>query len=158
MGLIIMILISMIFKVTSPRDIPDNIDYNLALVIVLSLALGTAMMKSGAAGLVANGVISAFLPMGKIGVLFGIYLITALLAAYITTKAAVAIVFPIALSVAQQLDVTGNSFCPGSCLCSSLYIYYPAWICDKPDGIWSGRVFIPRFHADRIAAYHYYIW
>jgi di/tricarboxylate transporter len=110
MGLILMILLSMIFKVTNPRDIPGSIDYNLALVIVMSLALGTAMMKSGAAGIVANGVISLFLPMGKVGVLLGIYLITALLAAYITTKAAVAIVFPVALSVAQQLDVTAIPF------------------------------------------------
>jgi di/tricarboxylate transporter len=110
MGLIIMILLSMIFKVTSPREIPGSIDYNLALIIVLSLALGTAMMKSGAAGLVADGVISAFLPLGKIGVLMGIYLITAILAAYITTKAAVAIVFPVALSVAQQLGVIATPF------------------------------------------------
>ncbi|HJZ40281.1 MAG TPA: SLC13 family permease [Bacteroidales bacterium] len=110
MGLIIMILVSMVFKVTNPKDIPARIDYNLAMVIVLSLALGTAMMKSGAASLVANGVISVFLPMGKIGVLLGIYMITALLAAYITTKAAVAIVFPIALSVAQQLGVPGTPF------------------------------------------------
>jgi di/tricarboxylate transporter len=110
MGLIIMILVSMVFKVTNPKDIPARIDYNLAMVIVLSLALGTAMMKSGAASLVANGVISVFLPMGKIGVLLGIYLITALLAAYITTKAAVAIVFPVALSVAQQLGVPGTPF------------------------------------------------
>jgi di/tricarboxylate transporter len=110
MGLIIMILVSMVLKVTSPRDITISVDYNLALVIVLSLALGTAMIKSGAAVLAANGVISTFLPMGKIGVLLGIYLITALLAAYFTTKAAVAIVFPIALSVAQQLDVTATPF------------------------------------------------
>jgi di/tricarboxylate transporter len=110
MGLILMILVSMLFKVTSPRDIPGSIDYNLALVIVMSLALGIGMMKSGAAGIVANGVISLFLPMGKIGVLLGIYLITALLAAYVTTKAAVAIVFPVALSVAQQLDVTAIPF------------------------------------------------
>lgn len=110
MGLIIMILISMMLKVTNPKEIPNTIDYNLALVIVMSLALGTAMIKSGAADLVANLVISAFLPFGKIGVLFGIYFITALLAAYITTKAAVAIVFPIALTVAQLLDVSGTPF------------------------------------------------
>jgi di/tricarboxylate transporter len=110
MGLIIMILISMVLKVTNPRDIPNTIDYNLAMVIVLSLALGTAMIKSGAADMVANGVISAFLPFGKVGVLFGIYLITAILAAYITTKAAVAIVFPIALTVAQLLGVSGTPF------------------------------------------------
>ena len=110
MGLIIMILVSMMFKVTHPKEIPASIDYNTAMVIVLSLALGTAMMKSGAANLVANGVISAFLPLGRLGVLFGIYIITGLLAAYITTKAAVAIVFPIALSVAQQLAVSPTPF------------------------------------------------
>ncbi|HEX2395889.1 MAG TPA: SLC13 family permease [Bacteroidales bacterium] len=110
MGLILMILISMILKVTTPREIPNSVDYNLALVIVLSLALGTAMIKSGAAEIVANGVISAFLPLGKTGVLFGVYIITAILAAYITTKAAVAIVFPVALSVAQLLGVSGTPF------------------------------------------------
>jgi di/tricarboxylate transporter len=110
MGLIIMILISMVLKVIHPKEIPNNIDYNLAMVIVLSLAIGTAMIKSGAANLIADGVISAFFPFGKIGVLLGIYFITALLAAYITTKAAVAIVFPIALSVAQQLGVSGTPF------------------------------------------------
>ncbi len=110
MGLIIMILVSMILKVTSPREIPHSIDYNLALVIVLSLALGTAMIKSGAAVLAANGIISLFLPLGRIGVLLGIYVITAILAAYITTKAAVAIVFPIALSVSQQLGETAIPF------------------------------------------------
>jgi di/tricarboxylate transporter len=110
MGLIIMILISMMLRVTNPKDIPKTIDYNLALIIVLSLALGTAMIKSGAADLVANGLITAFLPFGKVGVLIGIYLITAILAAYITTKAAVAIVFPVALSIAQLIGVSGTPF------------------------------------------------
>jgi|WetSurSiteA1Bulk_404760.scaffolds.fasta_scaffold00012_28 di/tricarboxylate transporter len=110
MGLIMMILVSMVLKATNPRDIPHTIDYNLALIIVLSLAFGTAMIKSGAADLVANGVITAFFPLGKVGVLLGIYIITAVMAAYLTTKAAVAIVFPIALSVAQQLGVPGTPF------------------------------------------------
>jgi di/tricarboxylate transporter len=110
MGLTFMILISMILKITHPKDIPGNIDYNLAMVIVLSLALGTAMMKSGAAELIANGVISSFFNFGKIGVLVGIYFITALLAAYITTKASVAIVFPIAICVAEQLSVSATPF------------------------------------------------
>jgi len=110
MGLIIMIMVSMLLKVTTPKEIPQSIDYNLAMVIVMSLALGTAMMKSGAATLVADALIAVFLPFGKTGVLLGIYAITGLLAAYITTKAAVAIVFPVALSMAQQLGVTGTPF------------------------------------------------
>ena len=100
----------MVLKVTSPKQIPGSIDYNLALVVVLSLALGTAMMKSGAASLMANGVISAFLPLGKTGVLLGIYLITALLSGLITSKAAIAIAFPIAITVAYKLGVNPVPF------------------------------------------------
>jgi len=103
-------MISIVFKVFNPKDMPNSIDYNLGLVIVLSLALGTAMMKSGAASLMANGLISVFLPMGTTGVLFGIYFLTAVLAAYITSKAAVAVVFPVALTVAHQLGVPGTPF------------------------------------------------
>jgi di/tricarboxylate transporter len=110
MGLILMILIAMALKVANPKDIPRSIDYNLALVIVLSLALGTAMMKSGAASLVAGGMISAFLPLGKTSVLLGIYFITALLSATITTKGSIAIVFPVAISVAQKLGVNPTPF------------------------------------------------
>jgi di/tricarboxylate transporter len=110
MGLTVMILVAMILKITHPKDIPGNIDYNIAMIIVLSLALGTAMMKSGAAEMIANTVISVFFPFGKTGVLAGIYLVTALLAAYITSKASVAIVFPVAMSVAQQLGVPGTPF------------------------------------------------
>ncbi|MFO7368886.1 MAG: SLC13 family permease [Bacteroidales bacterium] len=110
MGLTVMILVAMILKITHPKDIPGNIDYNMAMIIVLSLALGTAMMKSGAAEMIANTVITAFFPFGKTGVLAGIYIITTILAAFITSKASVAIVFPVAMSVAQQLGIPGTPF------------------------------------------------
>ena len=110
MGFTIMIVVSLILKVTSPKEIPASIDYNLALVIVMSLALGTAMIKSGAAALIANGMISVFLPLGKTGVLFGIYLLTSLLTLLITSKAAIALAFPVALSVAFTLGITPVPF------------------------------------------------
>ncbi len=105
MGVILMMLLSMMMKVTSPKEISGSIDYNLALLVVLSLALGTAMMKSGVASIIANGMISVFLPMGKAGVLSGIYLLTAILVGTVTSKAAIAMTFPVALSVAHKLGV-----------------------------------------------------
>jgi di/tricarboxylate transporter len=110
MGIIIMILLSMVLKVTNPKEISTSIDYNLALLVVLSLALGTAMMKSGVASLLANGMISVFLPLGKAGVLSGIYLITAILVGTVTSKAAIAITFPIAISIAHKLGVNPVPF------------------------------------------------
>lgn len=105
MGLIVLLLASLVMKVTNPKDLPKGIDYDLVLIIVMSLALGTAMIKSGAADLIANFFITIFLPFGKIGIIFGIYLITAFMGAYITNKAAVAIIFPISLTMAVNLEL-----------------------------------------------------
>ncbi len=110
MGLIVVILASLALKITNPKELPKNIDYNLAIIIVLSLALGTAMIKSGAADMIANSIISALIPLGKFGILLGIYLITTVLAAYITSKAAAAIIFPIALTTAVNLGLNPVPF------------------------------------------------
>jgi di/tricarboxylate transporter len=105
LSLLLIIVLSLAMRITQPRELPRAIDYNLALIIVLSLALGTAMVKTGTADLVADGVIRLFAPLGQIGILAGIYLITTILAAYITSKAAAAIIFPIALQTAVNLQI-----------------------------------------------------
>ena len=110
MGLILVIIASLALKITNPKDLSKSIDYNLAIIIVLSLALGIAMAKSGAADLLADSIINVFMPLGKIGILFGIFLITSILAAYITSKAAAAIIFPISLTMSANLDLNPVPF------------------------------------------------
>lgn len=110
LGLIVVIIASLALKITNPKDLSKSIDYNLAIIIVLSLALGSAMIKSGAAGLLADSIIAVFLPLGKIGILFGIYFITSVLAAYITSKASAAIIFPISLTMASNLALNPIPF------------------------------------------------
>jgi len=110
MGLLILLMASLVLKITNPKDLPKGIDYNLALIIIMSLALGIAMIKSGAASAVANLLIVVFLPLGKVGILFGIYLITSFMAAYITNKAAVAILFPISLATSVNLGLDPMPF------------------------------------------------
>lgn len=105
LGLLIVLALINVLKVVSAKDLPKSIDYNLGVIIALSLALGTAMMKTGVAGMIANLVISVFLPLGKVYLLIGIFLITSVLAAYITNKAAVAIIFPISLTAAKNLEL-----------------------------------------------------
>ena len=109
-GLLVLIVVGMILGLTTPKELPKSLDFNLALIIVLSLALGTAMIKTRAAELIANGFITLFLPLGRVGVLFGIYLITTILAAYITNKASVGIIFPIALTIASNLNLSPAPF------------------------------------------------
>lgn len=102
-SLVVLLIASIGFKVADAKELYKNIDYNLAIIIVLALALGVAMKKSGAAELIANSFIDFFKPFGTVGLLFGIYLITTTLAAYITNKTAVAIMFPIAVTMAKNL-------------------------------------------------------
>ena len=109
-GLLVVIIVSLALKITNPKDLSKSIDYNLAIIIVLSLALGIAMTKSGAADLIAETIISLFIPLGTLGVLFGIYFITTILAAYITSKAAAAIIFPISLTMSANLDLNPVPF------------------------------------------------
>ena len=54
MGLLVVIIASLALKITNPKDLSKSIDYNLAIIIVLSLALGTAMIKSELADLLAE--------------------------------------------------------------------------------------------------------
>jgi len=110
MSLVVLLMITFILKMINPKDLSKSIDYNLGLIIVMSLALGTAMIKTGAADLVARHFITFLIPLGKVAVLTGIYIITAILAAYVTNKAAVAIMFPISLSISLQLHLSPMPF------------------------------------------------
>ena len=110
LGLVLLFIIILAFKIASPKDLHKSIDFNLALIIVLSLALGIAMTKTGVAHLLGNGFLKIMLPFGLLGVLFGIYFITSILAAFITNLASVAIMFPISLSIAIEMNVNPSPF------------------------------------------------
>jgi di/tricarboxylate transporter len=112
LGLVVLLIIVMLLKVSSPKDVHKSLDLNLAIIIALSLALGIAMVKTGVAHMIAEYFIKAFqfLGGGSIGLLAGIFIITNLLASYITNKAAVALIFPISLTMAFDLSLNPIPF------------------------------------------------
>lgn len=110
LALMILLVIILSLKIASPKDVHRSIDYNLILIIAMSLALGTAMVKSGVAEMISHNIINIFRGFGPSGILAGVYMVTAVLAAYITNKAAVAILFPIALTMAYEMNVNPMPF------------------------------------------------
>lgn len=110
MSLMVLMILIQILKIANPKDIPKSIDYNLALIIILSLALGTALIKTGMAEIIARFFIKALKPFGAYGLLAGIFLITNLLGSYITNKAAAAIMFPISVTAAIDLALPTTPF------------------------------------------------
>lgn len=105
-----LLLLLTALKIASAKDVYKSFDYSLAIIIAMALAFGTAMTKSGVAEMAAHSVISVFKPVGNIGLLFGIFLITSLLASFVTNAAAVAIVFPISLTMASELGLNPMPF------------------------------------------------
>jgi di/tricarboxylate transporter len=110
MGLVVYLMVLLLTKIADPKKVARSIDYDLGIIIVMALALGTAMVKSGLADSIAWGVITVMQPLGLIGIMSGLYIVTAILAAYITNKAAVALIFPIALTTAANLGVNPVPF------------------------------------------------
>ncbi|MEO6330399.1 MAG: SLC13 family permease, partial [Ginsengibacter sp.] len=99
------ILVFIAIKTLQFKDLKKAFDFNLAVLLIASLAIGLALSTSGAAQLVATGVlhVSGTQPIAAISLLFGV---TLLITAVISNPATVAIVFPLAVSLANQLHIS----------------------------------------------------
>ena len=104
-GLVIVLGAALAMNLVPINEIRKSFDINLVVIIALGLALGKAMINSGVAGVIAEHLVNWLRPLGAVGLLAGIFIITNVMAAYITNKAAVAIVFPISVSIAESMGV-----------------------------------------------------
>ncbi len=95
----------LLFNIIPRNELLRNIDFNLVFLIGMGLALGKALVNSGAAQLIADGLLNISEPLGTIGLLGILFLTTNFLSAYMINKAAVAITLPIAATLAISLDV-----------------------------------------------------
>ena len=86
------------------------IDTRLALVIVTSLALGSALVATGAADAVARSLVAMVSHLPPPIILSGLLLITALLTEVVTNNAVAVIATPIAMSIAAELAVPALPF------------------------------------------------
>lgn len=114
-SLVVLTMGTVISGMQPPAELRSKVDVDLILIIAMGLALGKAMINSGVADASANALIGA-LTTGGVGhtnnllLIGGFFLITNLLAAFMTSKAAVAITLPIALSTAHGLGLPVTPF------------------------------------------------
>jgi len=71
------------------------------------------MTKSGVAELIARGMLTFLVPFGEVGVLVGVYVVTAVLGSMMLNKAAIALLFPVVLTIALDtgMDPIGLILC-----------------------------------------------
>ncbi|MEO7992539.1 MAG: SLC13 family permease [Chryseolinea sp.] len=104
------LLAYVLMGVLNITEIRRELDLSLLLTLVCSLAIGVALEKSGTATLLAGWLIASGQTVGPVGVLSALFIATIFLTSLITNAAAVAIVFPIAMSMAQQLHLPYTPF------------------------------------------------
>lgn len=87
-----------------------SIELNVLIVIASALGISVALEKTGAASFLALQIIDAVSGFGPVGLLAAICLATTLLTELITNNAAAALVFPIAMSAAQNAGLDPKPF------------------------------------------------
>jgi di/tricarboxylate transporter len=107
---LVILIIQVFFGILNLPEIRRELDLSLLLILVCSLAVGVALEKSGTADWIAKALITSGRSMGPVAVLAALFLVTIFLTALITNAAAVSIVFPIAMSVAEQMKLEYTPF------------------------------------------------
>ena len=109
-SLLIILSVMVGFKMLSVQDVKRELDINMIIILVFSLAIGEAIIKTNAGNIIANQLIGLLYPYGIIAILIGLLIITNLLTSIIGNIGAIAISFPLAYSISNNLDITGYPF------------------------------------------------
>lgn len=93
-----------------PGELYESVQWDVIFLLAGVIPLGIALEQTGAAELIAQGVVasSAFLP--AVGVLGLFYLVTALLTNVISNNASVVLMIPVAVEAAQSLGASAFAF------------------------------------------------
>jgi di/tricarboxylate transporter len=86
--------------VTGP-EARSAMDLRVLVTIASAFGVAAALDQSGAASLVASGIVELALPLGPVGLLASFYLVTSGFATIVGNNAAAALMFPIAASAAE---------------------------------------------------------
>ncbi len=109
-ALLIIICIMIGFNLITTQDVKRELDLNMIIILVFSLAIGQAIIKTNAGNMVAMSLISFLEPYGNISILIGLLIITNLLASFIGNVGAVSISFPLAYAISNNLGIDGQPF------------------------------------------------
>lgn len=106
-------------RIFPPKKYTKYISWDILITIACAFAISKAMENSGFAPLIARHIISMADSMGPYALLAILFIITNIFTELITNNAAAALSFPIALSVATQLEVDPTPFFVVICMAAS---------------------------------------
>ena len=109
----------------TPGEAKRAVDWSVLIMIGAALGIAQALESSGAAELIGSGIVVAGSGLGPIGVLAGVLIASMVLTELVSNTAAIALMFPIALSAAAQLGIDPRSFLIGATIAASFSFSTP---------------------------------
>lgn len=108
--LLLVLAFTFFTKTLTLTEIKQGVNINMMVIMAFGLALGKAMTNSGAAEFIATNILKVAEPFGPVVLLGVVFLVTNILASYMTNLAAVAIIFPISVGLAQSMNLPLEPF------------------------------------------------
>lgn len=103
----------------------SSISWKSVFLIAGMLPMGIALAKTNAAGLMADEVVALLGGYGALALLAGIIIITILMSQTINSAVVAAIIAPVAIQIAQQINVNPKTFAMGVALATSMTFMTP---------------------------------
>jgi di/tricarboxylate transporter len=104
------VLVMALTRCISVEDMYQSISWKVLVLLAGSLSLGVALKKTGAATILADGILEMVGTFGPLVILSALYLLSSLLTEAMSNNATVVLLAPIVFSIAQSLDVDPKPF------------------------------------------------
>jgi di/tricarboxylate transporter len=99
------------------------IDWKIIVLVAGTLPLATALAKTGATAMMANGMVAVLGALGPVGVLAILFLVTALVGLFISNSATAVLMAPVAIDAAGALNASPQAFAMTVAIaCSAAYV------------------------------------
>ncbi|OEF98869.1 hypothetical protein BHF71_02780 [Vulcanibacillus modesticaldus] len=102
---LIAVIILILTKIISPKEIKNIIDFNVLILIASSFGVGVALNKTGAGFYLVYKILQWVTQFGLIGIILFVYIMTNLITEVINNNGAAMIMFPVVLEIAHQLNI-----------------------------------------------------
>ncbi|MFT5618423.1 MAG: di/tricarboxylate transporter [Arenicella sp.] len=139
-ALLYMMMAVLALRLFDFKEIKKTVDIDLIVLLVSALAIGKALISTGAADIVATGFVDLLLPIGKVAILIGLFVLTVTITSFVTNVAAISIMFPVAFALTQQLGLeSGTPLYVAICFAASAAFITPVgyqtnWMVYGPGG------------------------